>query len=62
LFLRKPKIVIEVSYQEIQKSPTYKSGFALRFPSIVRLREDRGVDEASTLSQVEEFYYGQKKK
>jgi DNA ligase-1 len=58
----KPRLVIEVSYQEIQKSPTYRSGYALRFPTIVRLREDRGADEASTLSQVEEFYYGQKKK
>ncbi len=57
----KPKIVIEISYQEIQKSPTYESGYALRFPTVVRLREDRGRDDISTLEQVEEFYYGQKK-
>ena len=57
----RPKIVIEVSYQEIQKSPTYESGYALRFPTVVRLREDRGKDDISTLEQVEELYFGQKK-
>ena len=36
----KPKIVIEVSYEEIQKSPTYSSGFALRFPRVVHVRLD----------------------
>jgi DNA ligase-1 len=32
----KPRIVVSVHYQEIQKSPTYNSGFALRFPRILR--------------------------
>ncbi|MDP2750195.1 MAG: ATP-dependent DNA ligase [Nanoarchaeota archaeon] len=57
----KPKIVIEVKYEEIQKSPTYNSGFALRFPRLVRLREDRSADDASTLEIVEEFYENQRK-
>lgn len=56
----KPKIVIEVGYEEIQKSPTYTSGYALRFPRVIRLRADKPVDEISALSQVEELYYGQK--
>ena len=56
----KPKIVIEVHYEEIQKSPSYSSGYALRFPRFVRLREDRNVNDISTLKQVEELYRGQR--
>jgi DNA ligase-1 len=58
----RPKIVIEVAYQEIQKSPTYDSGFALRFPRFVRIREDKGPDEADTLERVEELYKSQGRK
>jgi DNA ligase-1 len=54
----KPEIVIEVAYEEIQKSPTYTSGYALRFPRFIRLRE-RAPDEISALDMVEEFYGGQ---
>jgi len=57
----KPKIVIEVMFEEIQKSPTYSSGYALRFPRLVRIREDRGAKECSTLRRVREFYKGQRK-
>ena len=56
-----PKIVIEVGYEEIQKSPTYASGFALRFPRVIGLREDKGADEASTLDYVKKLYASQKK-
>jgi len=58
----KPEIIIEVHYEEIQKSPTYSSGFALRFPRFVRLRDDKALDEISDLNQVEDFFYGQKKR
>ncbi len=58
----KPKIVIEVGYEEIQKSPTYESGFALRFPRIIKLRDDKGPDEASALDYVKKLYEGQKKR
>ena len=58
----KPKIVIEVGYEEIQKSPTYTSGYALRFPRVIQLREDRSPEDISTLKVVEAFYNGQKKK
>ena len=57
-----PKIVIEVGYEEIQKSPTYSSGFALRFPRVIQLRQDLGPKEISTLKMVESFYNEQKKK
>jgi DNA ligase-1 len=52
----KPKIVVEVGYQEIQKSPTYESGFALRFPKLIRIREDKGIDSADTVERVEKLY------
>jgi ATP-dependent DNA ligase I len=52
----KPKIVIEVNYEEIQKSPTYASGYALRFPRFIRLREDRGINDCSSLDQVEDLF------
>jgi len=57
----KPKIVIEVGYEEIQKSPTYSSGYALRFPRVISLRDDRSPDDVSTLKMIENFYNEQKK-
>ena len=57
----KPKIVIEVAYEEIQKSPSYESGYALRFPRILRIRDDKPIDEVAYLSEVEDYYYEQKK-
>ncbi len=57
-----PKFVIEVTYQEIQKSPKYKSGFALRFPRYVALREDKSPpEEADTIERVAELYELQEK-
>lgn len=50
----KPEIVVTVQYQNIQKSPTYSSGYALRFPRITRLREDRGTGDVATIKEVEE--------
>lgn len=56
----KPKIVIELNYEEIQASTNYSSGFALRFPRLIRLRDDKGSDDASTLEMVKEFYNSQR--
>jgi DNA ligase-1 len=47
-----PEIVIEVAFDAIQPSPRHKSGYALRFPRIVRLRPDKPVSEISTLDEV----------
>jgi len=58
----KPKIVLEINYEEIQKSPTYSSGFALRFPRLVNLRTDRSPEECSQIDFIEELYYNQNKK
>ena len=49
----KPEIIIEVAYEEIQKSPTYGSGFALRFPRLLRLRTaDKKLTDIASLRQV----------
>jgi len=52
----KPKVVVEVGYQEIQKSPNYESGYALRFPRLIRIREDKGSDEADTIERVSKLF------
>ncbi|MCX8172897.1 MAG: ATP-dependent DNA ligase [Archaeoglobaceae archaeon] len=51
-----PKYVFEVAYQEIQRSPKYESGYALRFPRFIRLRDDKDVSEADTIRRVDELY------
>ena len=51
-----PTVVIEVAFDAIQRSARHRSGFALRFPRIVRLRPDKPVSEIDTLARVEELY------
>ena len=50
--LVEPKIVIEVTRDRIQESKRHKSGYALRFPRILRLRPDKAVAEIDTLAIV----------
>lgn len=57
----KPKIVIEVAYEEIQKSPTYASGFGLRFPRFVRIRNEKSERESETIERLQKMYEMQKK-
>jgi DNA ligase-1 len=57
----KPKIVISVDYQEIQVSPNYESGFALRFPRFVALRQDKGPEDVDTIERIKYLYELQKK-
>jgi len=52
----RPEVVVEVAYNEIQKSPTYPSGFALRFARITRLREDKTAAQATTLEELRVLY------
>lgn len=47
-----PRIVIEVTFDRVQPSKRHKSGFALRFPRIVRLRPDKSPSEVDTLDTV----------
>ncbi|MDV2480448.1 ATP-dependent DNA ligase [Methanoculleus sp. Wushi-C6] len=55
-----PDVVFEVGYSEIQASPNYGSGYALRFPRFVRVREDKSADEAESLDSLIERYLRQK--
>jgi len=48
-----PEVVFEVGYEEIQPSPTYESGYALRFPRFVTVREDKTAADADSLARVE---------
>lgn len=48
-----PAAVFEVGYEEIQASPTYSSGYALRFPRFLSVREDKTPESADTLERVE---------
>lgn len=51
-----PSVVVEIAFDIIQKSDLHKSGYALRFPRIVRLRPDKRPEDADTLQRVEEIY------
>ena len=52
----KPAVIFEVAYEEIQKSPNYSSGYALRFPRLVAVRDDKSLEEADTLERVVSLY------
>jgi len=57
-----PKIVVQVAYNEIQKSPKYECRMALRFARIKRIREDKSPEEADTIQTVREIYERQYEK
>ena len=52
----RPTVVVEVAYNEIQRSPRYESGFALRFARITRIREDKEPTDADTYQRLKELY------
>jgi DNA ligase-1 len=52
----RPEVVVEVEFNEIQKSPTYPSGLALRFARIARVRDDKGPGQATTLDELRRLY------
>ena len=52
----KPEIVVEVTYNEIQRSPQYSSGFALRFARITRIREDKSLAQVTSLAELRSLY------
>ncbi len=55
----KPEIVLEIAFDNIQKSPRHNSGFALRFPRIKRIRDDKRPEEIDTLDTVAKIYQRQ---
>jgi DNA ligase-1 len=54
-----PLIVLEVAFNNVMRSDRHDSGFALRFPRIVRIRDDKPIDEIDTLARVAEIYNSQ---
>src|SRR5207247_7186637 len=54
--LVRPEVVLEVAFDSIQHSTRHLSGYALRFPRIVRIRDDKPVDEIDTAEPVAELY------
>lgn len=57
-----PQIVLEIAFDRIQESKRHKSGYALRFPRIARIRDDKSLDEISTIDEVRRIYEGQLKR
>ena len=51
-----PKIVLEVAFNNMMRSDRHESGYALRFPRIVRLRPDKLPEEADTIERAKEVY------
>ncbi|HEY3055533.1 MAG TPA: ATP-dependent DNA ligase [Thermoanaerobaculia bacterium] len=57
-----PQIVLEIAFDRIQESKRHKSGYAMRFPRIARIRDDKTVDQISTIDEVRRIYEGQLKR
>jgi len=55
----RPELVVEVAFNDLQASPRYPGGLALRFARIKRYRSDKGVEDADTMETVRAIYEGQ---
>lgn len=56
-----PKVVVEIGADEISESQTHSAGYALRFPRLLKFREDKNVTEATNLSEIEIMYKKQQR-
>jgi DNA ligase-1 len=56
-----PKIVLEVAFNNMMRSDRHQSGYALRFPRIVRIRTDKPPDEVDTVQRAREIFERQTK-
>jgi DNA ligase 1 len=56
----KPSMVFELGFEGINRSPRHKSGIAVRFPRMLRIRSDKPIHEADTLATLEAFFSLQK--
>lgn len=52
----KPRIVLEVAFDEIQRGESYPSGYALRFPRVLKIREDKEIEETDSVDRIRELY------
>lgn len=51
----KPEVVVEIAADEVTRSPAHSSGYALRFPRLVRFRDDKGPDGMTTVAELKEI-------
>ncbi|MDR3291497.1 MAG: ATP-dependent DNA ligase [Methanobrevibacter sp.] len=51
-----PKIILEIAYSEVVKSPEYETGYSLRFPVVKRIRIDKGVDDINTVESLKTMF------
>jgi DNA ligase-1 len=51
-----PEVVVEIAFDRIMRSARHKSGFAMRFPRIVRIRDDKTPADIDTLGSVEALF------
>lgn len=56
-----PQVVVEIAADDITKSPNHTAGLALRFPRLVKFRDDKSPNEATTLNEVRKLFESQKK-
>ncbi len=47
-----PKVVVEIAADEVTKSPSHSGGLALRFPRLVRFRDDKNIEQSTTWDEV----------
>ena len=59
VFVR-PELVVEIAFSDIQQSPRYPAGLALRFARVKRYRPDKAVHEADTIQTVTELFQAQR--
>lgn len=54
--LFEPKIILEIAFENIQKSSRYNSGYAIRFPRVLKIRTDKPLSEINTISDVKRYF------
>lgn len=54
-----PKIVLEIAFSEIVKSPEYETGYSLRFPVVKNIRKDKGIGDVDTVERLISMYINQ---
>jgi DNA ligase-1 len=59
VFVR-PELVVEIAFSDVQESPRYPAGLALRFARVKRYRPDKAASEADTLATVQEIFESQR--
>jgi DNA ligase-1 len=54
----RPELVVEIAFSDVQESPQYPAGMALRFARVKRYREDKPASEADTIETVRRIFAG----